>query len=107
MMATGTTSCCRWIARPMRPRLTWTAWSWGCRTSLRWAALQTATLDDLGLWTRVLTPLEVAKVESAGRTGGNSFDSIAPPVTLRAIGSGPNVILSWATGTLLQSSNLG
>jgi len=64
-------------------------------------------VDDLGVWNRVLTPLEVAKIESAGRNGSNSFDSVAPPVTLTVTKSGSSLTLQWSAGTLLQSSTLG
>jgi len=64
-------------------------------------------VDDLGIWRRVLTPLEAAKIESAGRVGSNSFDSVAPPVTLTVTKSGSTLTLQWAAGTLLQSSTLG
>ena len=67
----------------------------------------TNDVDDLGVWGRVLTPAEVAKIESAGRNGHNSFDSVAPPVTLTVTRSGSSVTLGWAAGTLLQSSTLG
>lgn len=65
-------------------------------------------LDDLGIWSRLLTPLEVAQIESAGRTAGRSFDTVAPPaVTLTITQSGTNVTISWSSGTLLQSDSLG
>jgi hypothetical protein len=63
-------------------------------------------IDDLGIWRRVLTPLEAAKIESAGRIGNNSFDSVAGPVTITVTRSGSSVTFSWTTGTLLQSSSL-
>jgi len=67
----------------------------------------TNDVDDLGIWTRVLTPLEVAKLESAGRNGHNSFDSVAPPVAITVTRSGSSVTLHWSTGTLESSSTLG
>jgi len=72
-----------------------------------YAESATIDIDDLGVWARVLTPLEVAKIESAGRTGNNSFDSVAAPVTLTVTRSGSSVTLLWATGTLQSSSTLG
>ena len=51
--------------------------------------------------------MEVAKIESAGRIAGHSFDSVGPPVTLTAARSGSNVVIFWSTGTLLQSSTVG
>jgi hypothetical protein len=35
-------------------------------------------VDDIGIWRRVLTPLEVAQIQSAGSTAGNSFNTVAP-----------------------------
>jgi hypothetical protein len=64
-------------------------------------------LDDLGIWRRALTALEVAQVESAG-AAGNSFDTVAPAeVTITFTRSGSSVTLSWTSGTLLQSDTLG
>jgi len=37
-----------------------------------------ASVDDIGIWRRVLTPLEVAQIQSAGITAGNSFNTVAP-----------------------------
>jgi len=64
-------------------------------------------LDDIAVWSRALSPLEVAKIESAGRTAGRSLDTVAPPVTMAITKSGANVTISWTTGTLLQSDTLG
>lgn len=67
----------------------------------------TFTLDDIGIWRRVLTPLEVAQIASAG-AAGRSFDTVAPPsVTLTITPAGGNLILNYSSGTLLQSSDLG
>jgi hypothetical protein len=68
----------------------------------------TFALDDIGIWRRALTPLEVANVESAGRAG-NSFDTVGTPsVTLSIAPAGSNLQVSWspAIGSLLESSNL-
>ena len=35
-----------------------------------------ATLDDIGIWRRALTALEVAQIDSAGSTAGRSFDTV-------------------------------
>jgi len=72
-----------------------------------WGTSPSATLDDIGIWRRALSPLEVAQIQSAGSTGGHSFDTVAPPVTLSITRSGGNVVLSWSTGTLLESTTLG
>lgn len=67
-----------------------------------------ATLDDIGIWRRALTPLEVAQIESAGRTAGRSFDTVAPSIVTITIGyDGENLTLSWPSGTLLQSDSVG
>jgi Concanavalin A-like lectin/glucanases superfamily/Immunoglobulin I-set domain/Immunoglobulin domain len=66
------------------------------------------SLDDVGLWRRALTALEVAQLESAGRTAGRSFDTVAPAaVTLTISKSGSNITISWPSGTLYQSDSIG
>jgi hypothetical protein len=66
------------------------------------------TLDDIGLWRRALTALEVAQLESAGRTAGHSFDTVGPTgVTLTITRSGSNITISWPSGTLYQSDSIG
>lgn len=65
------------------------------------------TLDDVGMWRRALTPLEVAQIESAGRTAGHSFDTVSPTVTLTISRSGSSVTISWTSGTLYQSDKIG
>lgn len=65
------------------------------------------SIDDMGIWRRALSALEVAKIQSAGANGGHSFDLPAPPVTITVSRSGGNVTLNWATGILLQSTSLG
>lgn len=64
------------------------------------------SLDDIGIWRRALTPLEVANIESAGQAG-NSFDTVSPPV-LSIAPSGPNLSVSWlpAVGTLLEANSV-
>jgi len=65
-------------------------------------------VDDLGVWRRVLTPLEVAQIASAG-AAGNSFDTVAPgsDITVTPSPADGNLILNYTSGTLVQSSNLG
>ena len=66
-----------------------------------------ATLDDIGIWKQALTPLQVAQICSAGSTSGRSFDTVAPPTVMVTIShSGGNVTIGYASGTLLQSTNL-
>jgi hypothetical protein len=75
--------------------------------TLQYAEPGSATVDDVGIWRRALTSLEVAQICSAGANGGRSFDTVAPPsVTLTIARSGANLVLNYASGTLLQSSNL-
>lgn len=67
-----------------------------------------ASLDDIGVWRRALTPLEVAEIQSAGSTSGRSFDTVSPVgVTIGYSRSGSSVTLTWPSGTLLQSDALG
>jgi Concanavalin A-like lectin/glucanases superfamily/Immunoglobulin I-set domain len=73
-----------------------------------WVPAASATLDDIGIWRRALTPLEVAQIESAGRTAGHSFDTVGPAgVTLTISKSGSNITISWPSGTLYQSDSIG
>jgi hypothetical protein len=65
-----------------------------------------ATVDDIGIWRQALTPLQVAQIESAGRTSGRSFNTVGPQnVTITVTRSGGNIVLSYPSGTLLQSTN--
>jgi hypothetical protein len=72
-----------------------------------WVPAATTTLDDVGVWRRALSPLEVAQIESAGRTAGHSFDTVSPVVTLTISKSGSTVTISWPSGTLYQSDSIG
>jgi hypothetical protein len=66
-----------------------------------------STLDDIGIWRRALTPLEVAKIQSAGSSSTHgSFDTVAPPITITATISGGVVTLHWAGGTLTAADSL-
>jgi hypothetical protein len=66
-----------------------------------------AALDDLGVWTRALTALEVTQMHSAGITSGRSFDTVAADVSITVTKNGANLTLSWSRGTLLQSDTIG
>ena len=61
-----------------------------------------ADVDDMGVWRRVLTPLEVAQICSAGSTAGNSFNSVAPSNTQPDITgisvSGSTVTIKFTAG---------
>jgi len=72
-----------------------------------WGITQTATLDDLGVWNRALTALEVVQIESAGITAGHSFDTVSPNVTITVTRSGSSLTFTWERGTLQQSDTLG
>lgn len=73
-----------------------------------YAEAGSATLDDLGVWRRALTQLEVINIYSAGSTAGRSFDTVPPAtVTMTVTRSGSNVTISWTSGTLQESDTLG
>ncbi len=62
-------------------------------------------IDDLGVWGRVLTALDAAQIESAGRVG-RSFDTVAPVLpTLSISHSGGSVVLTYTVGTLVESAD--
>jgi len=65
-----------------------------------------ATMDDVGIWRRALTSLEVANIASAGSTGGRSFDTVGP-IPIAIAQSGGRLILNYGAGTLLESTTLG
>ena len=60
-------------------------------------------MDDLGIWNRELTPLEVYSMREVG-LNGKSLNQVAP-VTLYVNHVGSNLDLSWQAGTLLSSTN--
>jgi len=64
----------------------------------------TFALDDIGIWRRALTPLEVANLEAAG-AAGRSFNTVAILVTISA--SGGNLVIGFPPGTLEQSDSVG
>ena len=62
-------------------------------------------MDDLGIWNRELTPLEVYSILTVGKTYGNSLNQVGPvKLYLNQVGS--NLDLSWQAGTLVQSTNV-
>lgn len=63
-------------------------------------------VDDLAIWRRVLTPLEAVQIWSAGSTSGRSLNTVGPP-SLGIAASGGKLIISYSSGTLLQSPTLG
>jgi hypothetical protein len=61
-------------------------------------------IDDLGVWSRALTPLEAASIFTAGNINQLSFFG---GVTLTpALLSGGHLQLTWSQGSLQSSSNL-
>jgi len=62
------------------------------------------TLDDMGIWRRALTALDVVNIEAAGKAG-NSFDTVAVLLTISQVGG--NVVVEYPTGTLEQSDTVG
>jgi hypothetical protein len=61
-------------------------------------------MDDLGIWSRELTPLEVYSIREVG-LNGKSLNQVAP-VQLHLNQVGANLDLSWQAGTLLSSTNV-
>jgi len=62
-------------------------------------------VDDIGIWRKALTSLEVASIASAGSTGGRSFDTVGPiPLSITLVGNA--AVLSYGAGTLLESTNV-
>jgi hypothetical protein len=60
-----------------------------------------ADVDDMGVWRRVLTPLEVAGMYVAGNSNGVSFASARVKITIQVTGS--QVKVTWPAG-ILQSA---
>jgi hypothetical protein len=61
-------------------------------------------MDDLGVWNRELTPLEVYSILTVGRNG-NSLNQVAP-VRLNVQQVGTHIDVIWQAGTLLQSTTV-
>jgi hypothetical protein len=59
-------------------------------------------LDDMGVWRRVLTPLEVASIYAAGASHGANF--VSSPVRIAAQSVSGQVQLVWSGG-ILQSAD--
>lgn len=60
-------------------------------------------MDDLGVWKKVLTPLEVAAIYTAARSNGLSFVNLPVTLSLQTLG-GNQIQLSWPAG-ILQSAD--
>jgi hypothetical protein len=61
-----------------------------------------ADLDDLAVWRRALTPLEVYELNYSGAHFGAALDAYGP-VKLAVVISGGSPVVVWQAGTLLQS----
>ncbi|MGC3959619.1 MAG: hypothetical protein QM813_17215 [Verrucomicrobiota bacterium] len=64
-----------------------------------------ADIDDIGVWRKVLTPLEAASIYMAAVSNGVSFATApAPAVTLNIQSVGAQMQLTWTGGGTLQAS---
>ena len=63
-----------------------------------------ADIDDIGIWRRVLTPLEVVGIYLAGATNGVTFAQGTVNISIQV--SGNQLQLSWPTGTLQSTDDL-
>jgi hypothetical protein len=60
-------------------------------------------MDDMGIWRRLLTPIEAESIYMVGQNYGRTFDTYGPVViALRKAGN--DLELVWQTGTLLSST---
>jgi hypothetical protein len=71
----------------------------------KYAVTGSATLDDLGVWRRVLSPLEVYEIFYSGTHYGVPLDAYGP-VTLGLSSDGGIPLLIWQAGTLMESDSL-
>lgn len=63
-----------------------------------------ASLDDLGVWHRVLTDFEIYKIYYSGLHFGAALDAVGH-VPLTAAISGKSLVLAWQAGTLFQADS--
>ena len=68
----------------------------------RYEVTAESVVDDLGVWRRVLTPLEVGAMYVGGVTSGISFSSA--PVNLSVVKAGGQLQLTWPGGGTLQAA---
>lgn len=61
-------------------------------------------MDDLGVWKKVLTPLEVAAIYTAARSNQLSFVNQPVSISIQNLG-GNQIQLSWPTGSLQSADN--
>jgi hypothetical protein len=60
-------------------------------------------MDDLGVWKRALTSLEVSAIYLAGASNKVSFTSA--PITVSATKTGSTLTVNWSAGVLQQASS--
>ena len=64
-----------------------------------------ADIDDVGVWTRVLSPYEAYAINYVGASHGRTFDTFGPVhLTLQPYGSGYAIV--WQAGTLQSAPTL-
>ena len=61
-----------------------------------------ADIDDIGVWRRVLTPLEAASIYIAAASNGVSFASQSVTLAIQPVGN--QIQLSWTGGGTLQAA---
>jgi hypothetical protein len=64
-----------------------------------------ADLDDLAVWHRPLTPLEVYEIYYSGAHFGAPLDAYGP-ASLAVTTSGDHAVVVWQAGTLMQADSL-
>jgi hypothetical protein len=90
--------------------------TWDLRTGTDWNIGQAGgyyaegglfTMDDLGIWRRVLNDYEAEAIYVVGQNYGRSFDTTAPPaVTMQIQLTANGVVISWSSGTLESADNV-
>jgi hypothetical protein len=73
-----------------------------------WAYNGSADIDDMGIWRRALTPLEISGIYVAGVTNSVSFapDFVPQPFLMFQIPGPGQLNLMWTSGTLQSSANV-
>ena len=64
-----------------------------------------ADLDDLAVWRRVLSPVEIYEIYYSGAHFGAALDAYGPAVSVAVTTSGTNVVVVWQAGTLYQADS--
>jgi hypothetical protein len=71
-----------------------------------WNGLQTADLDDLGIWRRALTDIEARSIYVVGQTYGQSFNTPGLVTLYPYSLPGGKLGIAWISGTLQQATSL-